>query len=63
MITKEEATYQLEEALRDSGCAQYSVAQLLEAVDTNDIEDSGWVTVKLDYEVRVKSSWIIGAML
>lgn len=63
MINKEESIYLLEEALRDSGNAQYSVAQLIEAADTKDIEDSGWLTVKLDYEVRVKSSWILGALL
>jgi hypothetical protein len=63
MINKEESIALLEEALRDSGCALHSVGQLIEAAVTDDIEDSGWLTVKLDYEVRVKSSWIIGAML
>ncbi len=50
--------FNLEEALRDSGCAQYTVGQLIDAAEGGYVEASGWMTVKLDVEVRVKYEWV-----
>lgn len=60
-MNKNDAVYNIEEALRDSGCGGYSVQDAIDAAKGKVPDEWGWITIKLDYEVQVKPSWIEAA--
>ncbi len=52
----------IEEALRDSGQAHFSVYDVCYAARDAEVDDNGYMTVKLDVEVVVKAEdvWACG---